>query len=94
MATEARPAAEDKAWVAHVNLQAIPSRTLKPAAQKTLADDYGMLGGVLTIDVRKALTFYVAVNLGLLRFAQSRFEPTIQSRQLLRQLRESAGGIE
>lgn len=93
-ATEARPASEDKAWAAHVTLQAIPSRTLKPAARRTLAGDYGMLKGVLTIGVRRALSFYLAVNLGLLRFAQSRFEPTAKSRHLLRQLRESAAGVE
>lgn len=94
MASAARPAAEDEAWVAHVKVQAKPSRALKPAAQKALSDDYRMSRGVLTTEVRKALSFYVAVNLGLLRFDRARFEPTTNTRAFLREIRGNAGSIE
>jgi hypothetical protein len=65
---------EDDDWGKEVQIKATPSPALSADARRALCEDYGAADGTLRVTTRKALVFYAAANLGLLRFERPRWE--------------------
>ncbi len=81
------PASADREWVTMAKLTFRVNRSLLTQQQLTLLRDFGAQRGVITLQVRRAMIFYVAARLGILRYPIGWLLARTETRQLLRQLR-------
>ena len=55
----------DEDWKEWVTLTFVPNKTLSPDQQEAVKADYGMKGGKLVVQVRKAMVDYTLAHLRL-----------------------------
>lgn len=98
---EARPSDSDPGldggWRIEVTLRLAPHPVLSPAQRRALEVDYGMTGGVLEMDVKLCLFYYVDRILGLdpeaQRLGPERVQLSLLNRaEVLRRLGEAGEG--
>jgi len=69
--------AEDRLWHTIFDLAIIPHPDLSAAQKSVVARDFGMTGGRIVLQVRKAMLYYLLRRLGLLEDGRSK-DPRVQ----------------
>ncbi len=84
---EALRRGSDQDWEEFITLSFRPSAHLAETAQKGLAADFAAHDRKLVVHVRRALSFYVAARLGVLRFGPARWRPDRRSAAFIESLK-------
>jgi predicted DNA-binding transcriptional regulator YafY len=77
------PCSADIDWDTEVTLTFEADRRLLSQQQRTLLRDYGASGRIIKLRVRRAMVYYVAARLGLLKHPVGRLNPLPKTRALL-----------
>lgn len=81
------PLSGDLEWSTFVTLAFEVDKGFLTQQQRTLFRDYGARGGVIKLHVRRAMVYYVAAQLGLLRHPTGWLQPRAKTRTLLSELK-------